>query len=223
MKIKKFQRKNKDGWLSARLGKISGTKAKNILTLRGNSIKKGFYELIYEKLVLAGKASLKTGEDPMKRGLKLESRAIKLFEKKAGKKTKKDLVIWISDENENLIVSPDAVISETEAVENKCLSPESHIEAYLTGKIPSEYEFQALQYFIINENLQKLYFCFYDPRFKIEKLQFFYIEILRSSLLDDIIKYKAEQIKVISEVENIVEQLISGDVFKNKKGVWLDV
>ena len=69
------------------------------------------------------------------------------------------------DDDENIAVSPDGFIGTTEAVECKCLSSARHIEALLTRAIPSEYEYQVLQYFIVNDKLEMLNFVCYDPRF----------------------------------------------------------
>lgn len=212
MKIKKF--KNKEQWLEFRRGKISGTKLKNILTLRGSSVKKGVWELIAERI-----ATPSDSEDPMERGLRLESTAMELFSKATKKKVDNSLVIWVSDEDSNIMVSPDGMIGKTEALENKCLNSASHIEAYITQKIPQEYEFQIIQYFIVNEKLKTLYFSFYDPR--VVCMPFFYLKIQRKDLAKDIVKYKEEQIKILSEVDRIIRQLN-----RHRKpldlGVWHD-
>lgn len=215
MKTIKF--KDRETWLAYRQGKISGTKLKNVITLRGNSVKKGFWELIAERLSTPADA-----EDPMERGLRLEEQAIKLFTKETKKKVNNSLIIWVADEDPNMILSPDGIIGKTEALENKCLSSASHIEALITQKIPQDYEFQVLQYFIINEKLKKLYFCFYDPRVIVKP--FFYLTINRGSLVDDIIKYKQEQINILTEVDRIVAQLkCSKAVLPVDSNVWLDV
>uniref|UniRef100_A0A6H1ZHP0 Putative exonuclease n=1 Tax=viral metagenome TaxID=1070528 RepID=A0A6H1ZHP0_9ZZZZ len=200
MKIQHFD--NEAEWLAARLGKITGSRLKDIIVKRGTGKKIGFYELIAERIGLPA-----DGENPMDRGHRLEEEAIERFEKMTDKKVDCSLVLWVSDNNENIALSPDGVIGEIEAVEVKCLSSARHIEAYLTGEIPEEYRYQGLQYFIVNEKLEKLHFCFYDPRLKVK--DFFIIEMLRSNLTDEINTLEIYQKDTLKEVEEIVENLIN--------------
>jgi len=184
--------------------------AENIALLESKLDKKiGYYELIAERLAVSENEfdGYVPNETPMDRGTRLQKYAIERFRNESGKKVNEDLVIWSSDINDDITISPDGVISDTEAVETKCLSSAKHIEAYLTNKIPDEYEYQKLQYFIVNENLQKLYFVFYDPR--IPAKDFFFIEINRKDIELDIEKYKMYQVNIIKEVNEVVNQLIN--------------
>ena len=200
MQVNKFT--SEQEWLDARLGKITGTKLKNIINLRkSDGKKKGYYEIIAEKVVVSEEGF----ENPMERGKRLESEAIERFAKETKKKVSNELVIWISDENEDMAISPDGTIGSTEAVEVKCVNPASHIEAWLTQQIPSDYEFQVLQYFIINEKLKTLYFAFYDPR--IPAKDFFYLKVERKDLEADIEKYKQIEIDTLKEINKIVKEL----------------
>ncbi len=198
MKTLKFT--NKDDWMLARRGKITGSRLKDILAKRGGGRKKGFYELIADKIALQP-----DNERPMDRGTRLEDIAIDRFCQETSKKVDTTMVIWEREDNSNIAVSPDGVISEKEAVEVKCLNTASHIEALLTKVIPSEYEEQVIQYFIVNDKLKKLYFIFYDPRMTVK--DFFYLEIKRSDLSEKITEYLEYQKKVLEEVEQIVKDL----------------
>jgi hypothetical protein len=61
--------------------------------------------------------------------------------------------------------------------------------------IPSNYKSQVLTYFIVNENLKKLYFCVYDQRFVDDKSKMYIIEVNRDNeLLQDAIKEYKEAI-----------------------------
>lgn len=191
---------DKEEWMAARVGKITGSRLKDLISLRGNGRKKGFYELIAERVALPA-----DGENAMDRGLRLEVEAIERFEKETGKKVDTSLVLWVSEDNESIAVSPDGFIGKTEALETKCLNSASHIEALLTNEIPSEYDFQVLQYFIVNPKLQTLYFAFYDPR--IPSKDFFYFTIGRKEKEAEIELYKAEQLKILKEVEEITLKL----------------
>ena len=198
MKTLKYE--NRDEWLEARRGKITGSKLKDVLTFRGTGKKIGYYELIAEKLALPA-----DGENPMDRGTRLEDEAIQKFKEETGIEVDTNLYIWQRDDNADIAISPDGVIDRENAVEVKCLSSARHIEALLTKKIPSDYEYQVLQYFIVNEDLQKLYFCFYEPRLSVK--QFFYIEVTRESVQDEVDIYLAEEQKILAEVEEIVIEL----------------
>ncbi|MBP6980104.1 YqaJ viral recombinase family protein [Candidatus Curtissbacteria bacterium] len=198
MKISKF--KDKESWLEARKTKITGSRLKDIVVKRGTGQKIGYYELIAERLALPG-----TGQDPMERGIELEGEAIERFAKETGKKVDTSLVIWMRDDNESIAISPDGFIGTTEAVEVKCLASARHIEALLTGELPTEYEMQAYQYFIVNDKLKTLYFCFYDPRLSVK--DFFFKTIKRSEVQEKIDEYLEYQKKILAEVNTIVNQL----------------
>lgn len=199
MYIQKFE--NEDQWLMARRGKITGSRLADVLPpKRGEGKKIGYYELIAERLGIAA-----DGENPMERGHRLEKEAIEHFEKQYGKKVDTSLVMWVYEENESIAVSPDGVIGKTEAVEVKCLSSARHIEALLTQKIPSEYKYQVLQYFIVNDSLKKLHFVFYDPRLIAKP--FFVMEVKRADVKEEIDAIKQAQMEIIQDVERIVNEL----------------
>lgn len=194
-KILKFE--TVEEWLDARKGKITGTRLGTMFSKRDKKPLKGFYELIAERVAIPA-----DGENVMDRGKRLETEAIERFEAETGKVVNKDLVLWTREDDENIAVSPDGFIGDTEAVEVKCLNSASHIEAYLTGEIPCEYEYQVLQYFIVNENLKTLNFCFYDPRMPKD---FFWHKVERADVAEKITEYlemEREAIKKIKEIED---------------------
>ena len=198
MKTLKFE--DRDAWLAARRGKITGTRLKDILVKRGNGKKIGFYELIAERLGVPP-----DDENAMDRGARLEAEAIERFKKETGKKVDTSLVIWTRDDNESIAISPDGFIGKTEAVEAKCLSSARHIEAWITKQVPADYRDQALQYFIVNDSLKTLHFVFYDPR--ILAKDYFMLEIKRAEVKDEVAEYLAYEQNVIKEVNDIVNQL----------------
>lgn len=195
---------NTDAWLDARKGKITGSKLKDIVVKRGTGRKIGFYELIADRLSIQEEP-----EDVMERGHRLEQEAIDKFSEITGLKVETDIGICVSDENPNIALSPDGLIKTkgkyAEAVEVKCLSAARHLQAYFEKAIPDEYEFQKLQYFIVNEDLQVLYFVFYDPRVTVKPLHF--LEITREEVEEDIKTYLEYQKNVLKEVESLTAQL----------------
>lgn len=199
MIINKYE--NEQEWLDARRRKITGTRLKDIVVKRGTERKLAFYELIAERLALPREE----GENPMERGKTLETEAIEKFTEETGKKVNTDLVLLTRDDDENIAISPDGYIGEKEAVEVKCLSSARHVEALITEKIPKDYEYQVLQYFIVNDKLEKLYFCFYDP--SLTTKQFFYIEVDRKDKEAEIEEYLEYERKVLEDVNELVNKL----------------
>lgn len=195
MKIIKFE--TEEEWLEARKGKITGTRLKDLVLKRSTKPKLGFYEIIAERIAIPA-----TQENVMDRGKRLEEEAIERFVAETKKKVNTDLVIWSREDEENIAISPDGFIGATEAVEVKCLSSARHIEAWLTQTIPFEFEYQVLQYFIVNDRLEKLYFVFYDPRMPKD---LFWLEVARKEVatqVDEYLKLERETLKKISEIEN---------------------
>lgn len=197
MHIHKFE--NEEEWLSARRGRITGTRLGNLLSKRDKKPLKGYWELIAERVAVPA-----DNENVMDRGKRLEEEAIEIFAKKTKKKVNTDLVLWEREDDENIAISPDGYIGKTEAVEVKCLNSASHIEAYLTGEIPKEYEHQVLQYFIVNDQLKKLYFIFFDPRMPRD---FFYHEVNRKDIQKQIDEYLALEKEVLAQIKEIEEKL----------------
>lgn len=206
MLVQQFE--DRDQWLAARLCRITGSRLKDIVVKRGTGKKIGFYELIAERIGLPA-----DGENPMDRGTRLESEAVERFELMTGKKVDTSLVIWTREDNPNIAVSPDAFVVPgegkkiTEAVETKCLASARHIEAVLTNEIPGEYKEQSLQYFIVNDDLQKLHFCFYDPRLKVK--DFHIVEVTREQVLPEIEAMLIYQRETLNEIDMIVEKLLA--------------
>jgi putative phage-type endonuclease len=198
MKILTFD--TKEDWLGARRGKITGTRLKDIVSLRGINKKIGYYELIAERLGVPG-----DDENAMERGARLEPEAIEMFSKETGKSVDTTLAIWCREDNESIALSPDGMISETEAIEAKCPSSARYIEALLTQEVPKEYQFQVLQYFVVNDDLQTLYMVFYDPRILAKPM--FYLTITRDEVQEDVEKYLSYQNNTLKEVNDIVAQL----------------
>lgn len=197
MKILKY--KDEEAWLEGRKGRIGSSRLGNMFSKRDKKPLKGFYEVIAERIALPVPE-----ENVMDRGHRLEEEAVRRFNEETGKEAVRDLIIWTRDDNEYISASPDAAIGETEAVEVKCLNSASHIEAWLTREVPKEYQEQSIQYFIVNEKLQTLYFCFYDPRMPKD---FFYITINRSDIEDQISEFLALQQQALAQIEDIISQL----------------
>ncbi len=190
---------NSDEWFDLRKGKITGSKLKGLIVKRGTAKKIGFYELLAERI-----AEEKTDENPMARGSRLEDEAIEKLEQEFG--VIERVGFCVSDENENIAISMDGYqAKEKRAFEVKCLSSAKHLQAYFEQKIPSEYEDQALQYFIVDEKLETLIFAFYDPR--IPSMELHTIKLQRADIEENIVKFKEYQLGVLKEIDEMAEQL----------------
>ncbi len=197
MKVQKYE--NKDEWLEARHGRITGKKAGSLLAKKDGKPLKGYYELVAERVAIPA-----SEENVMDRGNRLEDIAIEQFAKETGKKVNNDLVIWSRDDDNNIAISPDGYVDETEAVEVKCLNSAAHIEAWLTKKIPSEFNAQKIQYFVVNDQLQTLNWVFYDPRMPID---LFYVIVTRAEVQKEVDEYLEMERRVLLEVTAIENQL----------------
>jgi predicted phage-related endonuclease len=196
MIILKFN--NEESWLEGRLGKVTGTRAKDLISKRSPKPKKGFWEIIAERVAIPA-----NGENVMDRGHRLEEDAILRFQEETGKKVNTDLVIWSRDDNADIAISPDGYIDGkkiTEACEVKCLNSASHIEAFINKEIPADYQSQKIQYFVVNDDLKVLYFVFFDPRMPVD---FFYLTIKREDIQDEITEYLEIEKNALAEINRI--------------------
>lgn len=144
----------------------------------------------------------------MDRGLRLEDEATAIFEEKTGLKTEK-VGICVSDCHPEIINSPDRLIKVgkkyKKAVEIKCLGSARHLQAIIEDKVPAEYEAQKIQYFVVNDDLEELFFVFYDPR--ILSVPYHCISVKREEVADKIEFFKEYQIQTINEINEIIERL----------------
>jgi len=197
MLIEKYD--SQEEWMLARRGRVTGTRLKDLIVKRGTGKKKGYYEIIAERLSVP-----RDDENPMERGKRLESEAIARFMIETGKDVNTDLVIWSREDDPNIAVSPDGYISEYEGVECKCLNSASHIEALLTQEVPSEYQEQITQYFCVNDSLETMYMVFYDTSIGYGK-DFFYLTVHRDE--EKVQEALAIERRELFDIDQIVTKL----------------
>lgn len=198
-KIKIEEFKTEEEWLLNRLGRITGTKAGGLFSKRDKKPLKGYYEIIAERVAVPH-----DGENVMFRGKRLEDDAVERFNQETGKKAKRKLTIVSRADEPDICYSPDALINKSEDVEVKCLNSAAHIEALLTKQVPSEYEMQLVQGFIVNDSLKKRYLVFYDPRMPRD---FFYLTIERKDMLEKIEEYLALERQALIDIKRIESEL----------------
>lgn len=216
MKILHFT-KNSPEWLEARSSLITGTKNKDLIVKRGSAKKKGFYQLIADRLQVPKENSMRGYatdiEDPRARGHALESQAIEMFKKIVPNLIiKDDCTLCVSEENPNLGYSPDGLIYENgtpvATIEVKCLDGANHIEALIT-KDYSDFEWQLIQGFIVNPLQQYAYLVFYNPDLK---RPLHYILITRDEVKEKITQLQEIQALTLTEVEDWTNKILNNQI-----------
>lgn len=200
MKNHKIEQRSPE-WLHRRKGKITGTVLKGIMGT-SKARQEALYEVIAERLTIGVEDEY---ENAMDRGVRLENDAIAMFELESGLQVN-SMGLCEDDNEPNIANSPDGLIGDTEAIEVKCMGGKNHVKMWLTNKIPDEYEWQVVQYFIVNEKLKKLYFVGYNPDIPIHQLHI--IEVKREEIEEDIIKGREAQIAFLSEVNAELSKII---------------
>lgn len=190
-----------DEWFQKRKGKVTGTVLKDIM---GTPYKR--QEAIYEMI---GDILAEGVEDPsenaMARGNRLEGEARVMFEFEMSKKVS-ETGIAESENNRQIANSPDGLIGENEALEIKCMGRKNHVKMWLTNSIPDDYEWQVVQYFIVNSKLEKLFFVGYHPEIKIHPMHI--IIVKREEVLAKILSAEKAQQAFLMEVKSILSTII---------------
>lgn len=164
-----------------------------------------FYELLADHLGIEP-----NGEDVRDRGHRLEPEAAAKFSKETGKKLG-TIGAWSLEEDDRIFTSPDReVLPEkgdiiTEAVEIKCLSRARHLQAVVENIVPEEFESQKVQYFVVNPDLQVLWFVFYDPR--VIAHPYHVVKVTREELGNKPQEYLEFQKVQLADIDKLVEEL----------------
>lgn len=218
MKILEFD-KDSPEWLEARQTLITGTRVKGVKPLarkgRTGTQPLGLWRLVSEYVSYGVEE-----ESPMVRGTHLEAEnAEKTIKKYDLQNPIYDIgMIW-KDESELLGYSPDACENTKEplwAIECKSLNTAEHLylimaDKFAKGELPDEFEelfpprpgmyrgidsvaeehrHQVRQAFVVNPNLELVYYSLYDPRIVLDNLQHYVVEVKRNEFLDDINEQK---------------------------------
>lgn len=189
-------------WLAERAWKITGTRLGDTLPTYGKNGKETetsrkkrqnlIYELIAEKLAPLPEVYTSFWMD---RGKEMEEIVKKIYGEKienVGFVSRTD-VDWFW-------ISPDGIIRDengriTRAVEIKSPAPKTAIRYILDDKIPDEYFWQIVHYFIVFDDLAELDFIVYNPDFYAEELRIQTRKITRESIADKIEYAKNELVE----------------------------
>lgn len=220
MKIFNVEQRSPE-WDIVRAGRITGTKLKGLM---GRTREEWENLLVAERLSMTG-----IEESDLARGQRLEPEAVEYFAKKMGVKVDQ-IGFTTADENKYIASSPDGLIFDqesgkyTKALETKCLSGKRHIAAFFDkceikenhtdeenppcywDVVPDEYKPQCLQYFIVNDDLETLYFVFYND--VISEIPMIVIHVHRKDIAKDIAEAKAVQLSSLEKVEKKLEKIL---------------
>lgn len=195
-------------WLDARKGRITGSRLKDIEPKKNGEKKIEFYKVLSERLFDSSYEEPKD-ENMMQRGNRLEEKALDLYRKQEDREITSDLELWVREDNEWMAVSPDGVTLDRKgAVEAKCLNPARHLEVLLTNVIPEEYEYQGRQYFIVNDKLEWIDFCFYEPRLRIAD-KFFVKRVNRADILSKLEETAVMERDQLAQIDEIAKRLLA--------------
>ena len=166
-------------WHQIRLGKITSTRLKKVLSKDNLSV---VDELIAEEETGFSDDDNFVSEE-MQRGIDMEPLAIAEYEHQTGIKV--DRIGFIQSlEIPMLCQSPDGYVGKTGAIEVKCPKTKTHIKYIRQGKIPNEYKEQVWTYFLVNPDLEWLDFISYDPR--LIKKPIWIHRVMREHIQDDL-------------------------------------
>lgn len=191
-------------WHQKRKTAVTGTVLKSLMGTP-KARQEAVYECLANRLTVGVEDEY---ENAMDRGTRLEPDAIAAFELETNKSVER-IGFCESDDNSAIAQSPDGYVrdtGDTEAVETKCMGGKNHIKMWLTNKVPDEYEWQVVQYFVVNEKLEKLHFVGYNPDIPVHPLHI--IEVTRAEIEADIEKAREAQNIFLQEIETILKTLI---------------
>lgn len=157
MKVYNFEQRSEE-WHKIRLGKITGTSLKDLM---GNSWLSLVDKVVSE--IVTGYTEEVYVNDKMQWGIDNEPLAVLEYERTNFCDTF-ECGFCVSDKYHFLGLSPDRWVGSNGALEIKCPSPKTHFKYIRQDKYPSEYKWQGVDYFIVNEDLEWLDFMSYDPR-----------------------------------------------------------
>lgn len=196
---------NDDEWKAARLGVITGSKAKNITPkVRGTGLKIEVYRLISERIGIPRDEN----ENRMDRGHSLEAEAVERLAKETGLPfIQVDNELWTREDLPNIGYSPDGYVPAEHieiAAEVKCKDSAIHVMSFITQEIPSEFDDQVTQAFVTCDTLKTLYFVMYDPSMPKD---FIYFVVNREDVAEKVAKRLEDEKAVLEFVDGWVSKL----------------
>lgn len=189
-------------WLRMRLGKITGTRLKEVF-------KSDNLHLIDEMIseIISEEVDENYVNKDMQRGKDLEPIVRDLYSEITNTEIK-EVGFCLSDDNDYLALSPDGFTNDLKgAIEIKCPSTKTHVKYIRQNQIPNEYKYQIYCYFLVNKDLEWLDFISFDNRFKAKPM--FKIRVERNEILDELNKTNDDLNKFIVKFEKYYKQILN--------------
>ena len=147
-----------------------------------------------------------TDERAMDRGVRLEPIIRDDFNKEHNKNFS-EVGGCSRDDEPRIAMSPDGVELDnlTENLEIKALAGWKHVKAWQENEIPDDHMPQVIQYFVVNDELDKLYFVMGCPEIAIKPLLVF--EVYREDLEKEIAITLQAQKELLAKVDTKLKEI----------------
>lgn len=189
-------------WLKMRLGKITGTKLKEVFNSDNLPL---IYKLIAEIDSEEIEETFTTKQ--MQRGKDLEPIAREIYQQVKEIEIE-DVGFCLSDSNDYLAYSTDGFTKyRSGGIEIKCPNTETHVKYISQNQLPNDHKYQVYTAFLVNEKLDWLDFISFDPRFKSKPM--FIKRINRVDIIEDLEKTESELNKFIIKFEKYYKKVLS--------------
>lgn len=190
-------------WHELKNAKIGGTRAKSVQVKKSITEAVIFDEVMSERNTFFNYEEGFTSE-AMQRGIDLEPLAIEEVTKETGVIFKD--AGWIG-RNDYHGHSPDGISTcEKIGLEIKCPSAKVHNSYVRENKIPLEYVWQIVNFFAMDESIERLYFASFNPDYFLMPL--FLLEVTRESIIFTSKKDSAIVSELATDLNKNVDDLI---------------
>ena len=183
-------------WSAARIGKVTGTRLKQVMGKTSDA-------LIYEMIAERYQATEEYQNGAMAEGTLREPWAIDAYEEETGQKV---TPVGFISKGDDIGLSPDGLIGKKKGIEVKSPSLSKHIEYIIKNKLPSEYKWQVVHYFIVIDELEEVDFVTYHPDFPPKELHI--INVKRVDIQDDILLAQEKLAKFLEKYNQTLTQLL---------------
>ena len=190
-------------WHYLKTAKIGGTRAKSVQVKKSITEAVIFDEVMSERNTFFNYEEGFTSE-AMQRGIDLEPLAIEEVTKETGVIFKD--AGWIGRNNYHGH-SPDGIsLCEKIGLEIKCPSAKVHNSYVRDNKLPLEYVWQIVNFFAMDESIERLYFASFNPDYLLMPL--FLLEVTRESVIFTSKKDSALVYELAADLNKNVDDLI---------------
>lgn len=183
-------------WLELKRGRVTGTRLKEVMGKKSDSL---MYEMIAEKYEPL--EDYQSSE--MSNGVLWEPWAIDKYQEVTGQIVKE---VGFITKGDDIGLSPDGLIGVKKAIEVKSPSLKKHIEYIVSNKLPAEYKWQVVHYFLVIDELESLDFVSYNPKFPLKELHI--VTITRAELEKEIQEAKEKLAQLLEKYNQTISNLL---------------